>query len=83
MSKETDLCKIIYEQYNLIILSNAKKFIAEQYETRILRVRGYYRFQRQAQARDPSPARGVRVKCTSLHHGILWHSFYSSGRRGD
>ena len=35
MSKETDLCKIIYEQYNLIILSNTKKIIAEQYETRI------------------------------------------------
>ena len=35
MSKETDLCKLIYKQYNLIILSNTKKIIAEQYETRI------------------------------------------------
>ena len=61
MSKETDLCKIIYEQYNLIILSNTKNIIiAGQYETRILRVWGYYGFQRRAQARAPSPARGAR-----------------------
>ena len=84
MSKETDVCKIIYEQYKLIIFTNTKKYIiAEQYETCILRVRGYYGFQRRAQAKDPSLARGVRVKCTSLHRGILWHSFYSSRRRGD
>ena len=29
MSKETDLCKIIYEQYNLIILSNTKKILLQ------------------------------------------------------